>query len=148
MTDICSFLNQYVPEQDSSDSWQMKPLKILRFERHKQAQKILSGGDYLTFERQKQAQKPLSGGDYLFFERHKQAQKILSGGDYLTFERHKQAQKILSGGDYLTVEQHKQAQASKRDGRAPSKRLEVLILKMEQLNNECEFLAVSMVVTY
>ena len=130
MTDICSFLNQYVPKHHSSDSLQMKPQKILRFERHKQAQKILSGGDYLTFERQKQAQK------------------ILSGGDYLTFERHKQAQKILSGGDYLTVEQHKQAQASKRDGRAPSKRLEVLIPKMEQLNNECEFLAVSMVVTY
>ena len=56
MSDICSFLHQYVPEHDSSDSWQMKPQKILSFERHKQAQKILSGGDYLTVEQHKQAQ--------------------------------------------------------------------------------------------
>ena len=50
MTDICSFLHQYVPGHDSSDSWQMKP------------QKILSGGDYLTFERHKQAQASKRNG--------------------------------------------------------------------------------------
>ena len=57
-------------------------------------------------------------------------------------------QTILSGGDYLTFQRHKQAQASKRDGRSPTKKLEGLIPKMEEFNNECEFQAVSMVVTY
>ena len=82
MTDICSFFHQYLPGHNSSDSWQMKP------------------------------------------------HKILSGGDYLTFER------------------HEQAKASKGDGRTPTKRLEGLIPKMEEFQNECEFLAVSMLVTF
>ena len=43
MTDICAFLNKYVPgAREENDA--RKP------------DKVLSGGDYLTFERHKQAQ--------------------------------------------------------------------------------------------
>ncbi|XP_053398038.1 uncharacterized protein LOC123565316 [Mercenaria mercenaria] len=47
MTDICTFVNQFVPGDDESTE---KP------------EKILSGGDYLTFERHKQAQSAKRNG--------------------------------------------------------------------------------------
>lgn len=49
MTDICSFVNKYVPgaREENSDR---KPAKVL------------SGGDYLTFERRKQAQSTKRNG--------------------------------------------------------------------------------------
>ena len=51
MTDICTFLNKYVPGVSQVDEdWQKKPVKTL------------SGGDYLTFERHKQAQSAKRNG--------------------------------------------------------------------------------------
>ena len=51
MTDICSFLNKYVPGIcEDDDNWQTKPVKVL------------SSGDYLTFERHKQAQSAKRNG--------------------------------------------------------------------------------------
>ena len=51
MTDICTFLNKYVPGVSQVDEdWQKKPVKTL------------SGGDYLTFERHKQAQSANRNG--------------------------------------------------------------------------------------
>ena len=51
MTDICTFLNKYVPGVSEVDEdWQKKPVKTL------------SGGDYLTFERHKQAQSAKRNG--------------------------------------------------------------------------------------
>ena len=49
MTDICMFLNQYVPgAREENDP--------------RALEKILSGGDYLTFERHKQAQSAKRNG--------------------------------------------------------------------------------------
>ena len=49
MTDICMFLNQYVPgAREENDP--------------RAPEKILSGGDYLTFERHKQAQSAKRNG--------------------------------------------------------------------------------------
>ena len=49
MTDICMFLNQYVPgAREENDP--------------RTPEKILSGGDYLTFERHKQAQSAKRNG--------------------------------------------------------------------------------------
>ena len=50
MTDICSFLHQYVPGSSDDEDWQKNP------------EKTLSGGDYLTFERHKQAQSAKRNG--------------------------------------------------------------------------------------
>ena len=49
MTDICTFLNQYVPGAREEND-QTAP------------EKVLSGGDYLTFERHKQAQSAKRNG--------------------------------------------------------------------------------------
>ena len=51
MTDICTFLNKYVPGVSEVDEdWQKKPVKTLTV------------GDYLTFERHKQAQSAKRNG--------------------------------------------------------------------------------------
>ena len=49
MTDICAFLNKYVPGARGDDD-------------SRNPDKVLSGGDYLTFERHKQAQSSKRNG--------------------------------------------------------------------------------------
>ena len=46
--------------------------------------------------------------------------------------------KVHSGGDYLKFEIHKQAQSSKGNRRTPMKRMEELVPKMEEFNNQVE----------